>query len=136
MNPQFPVEANRYHLYISYACPWSVYTLQVLKIKGLDNSISYSATLPEWGILDEYKTKGWIFERDVSSERSGQIGKAEYIDPLFGSSNVKDLYQRSSPEHSGLYMLPILWDKQTNQIVNNESSEIVRMFNTNFNNLA
>ena len=134
------MEHGRYHLYVSFACPWSSYALQVLKLKGLDKSISFSATLPEWGSIQSgAKTKGWVFEEAKQGEHhSTQILEKQllYKDPVNGYSSIKQLYQRSIPGYQGLFMLPVLWDKRTHQIVNNESNEIVDMLNTKFNSLA
>lgn len=130
-NSQFPAESGRYHLYISYACPWACRCLAYLKIKGLDKAISFSSVKPIWGRTkesDEYM--GWIFP-----ESNTEVLGAE-PDPLNGAKSVRELYEIASTNYSGKFTVPILWDKKLKTIVNNESSEIIRMFNTEFNDIA
>lgn len=130
-NSQFPAESERYHLYISYACPWACRCLAYLKIKGLDKAISFSSVKPIWGRTkesDEYM--GWIFP-----ESNTEVLGAE-PDPLNGAKSVRELYEIASTNYSGKFTVPILWDKKLKTIVNNESSEIIRMFNTEFNDIA
>eukprot|EP01133_Synstelium_polycarpum_P013397 gene13397-15776_t len=116
----FPPQANRYHLYISLACPWAHRTLIVRRLKGLVDIIGLS-------IVDYYMTaEGWHF-----SERAGAIP-----DTVNGFTHAKQLYNKANPEYTGRITVPVLWDKQTSSIVNNESSEIIRMFNSEFNDLA
>lgn len=119
----FPPEANRYHLYISLACPWAHRTLIVRKLKGLEDVIGLSVV--HYLMLDN----GWEF-KDESED------PACIPDTVNQFKYVKELYFQSDPDYTGRYTVPILYDKQTKKIVNNESSEIIRMFNAEFNELA
>lgn len=112
----FRAEPNRYHLYISLACPWASRTLIVRKLKRLEDVIAVSIVAPEWG------QEGWQF----APERGGTI------DPIHNSENLHELYTRAVPSFTGRVTVPILWDTQTSTIVNNESSEIIRMLNSEF----
>ena len=113
----FKAEADRYHLYISYACPWAHRTLIVRRLKKLEDAISLSVV--DWHVTDD----GWHF-----SDRDSAIP-----DPNIGAKFLRDVYLASDSAYSGRVTVPILWDKQTGVIVNNESSEIIRMFNDAFN---
>ncbi len=117
----FKPESNRYHLYVSYACPWAHRTLIYRKLKGLEEHITVSVVSPD--MLND----GWIF--DKSFEGATQ-------DDLFGFEYLREVYQKADPNITTSVTVPILWDKKTNTIVNNESSEIIRMFNTSFNKLT
>ncbi|KAJ7087036.1 glutathione S-transferase [Mycena crocata] len=119
---QFAPEKGRYHLYVSYSCPWATRTLIVRKLKGLEEIIPMTAVSPRMG------SNGWPFST------VDDFPGAE-ADPLFNSSYIKDLYLRANPEYASRFTVPLLWDKKLNTIVNNESSEIIRMFNTAFNDL-
>lgn len=119
----FPPEANRYHLYISLACPWAHRTLIVRKLKGLEDVIGLSVV--HYLMLEN----GWEFKDE--SEDSACIP-----DAINQFKYVKELYFQSDPDYTGRYTVPILYDKQTKKIVNNESSEIIRMFNSEFNDFA
>jgi len=114
----FKAEANRYHLYVSLACPWAHRTLIVKKLKGLDNIIS--ETVVDWFM----GPKGWNF-----TDQKPKCTK----DPIFGAEFLSEIYFKVNPEYTGRFTVPVLFDKKTNTIVNNESSEIIRMFNTEFN---
>ncbi|HFU4368473.1 TPA: glutathione S-transferase family protein [Streptococcus suis] len=116
----FKAESGRYHLYISLACPWASRTLIMRKLKSLENHISISIVHP---LMLE---NGWTF-----SDGPGVI-----MDPLFNSDYLYQVYLKADPNYSGRVTVPVLWDKQTNTIVNNESAEIMRMFNTAFNNIT
>ncbi|URE43755.1 Glutathione S-transferase, C-terminal domain [Musa troglodytarum] len=117
---QFPAESGRYHLYISYGCPWASRCLAFVKLKGLDKAISYTES-------DEHF--GWVFPS--STEEPG----AE-PDPLNGAKSIRELYELASSNYVGKYTVPVLWDKKLKTIVSNESAEIIRMFNTEFNDIA
>jgi len=117
----FPAESGRYHLYVSYACPWAHRTLVFRKLKGLEDHITISAVHPD--MLSD----GWTFETDDY----GATG-----DTLYGLPFARDIYTKAEPEVSGRVTVPILWDKQRETIVSNESSEIIRMFNSAFNDLT
>ncbi|KAK7021152.1 glutathione S-transferase [Favolaschia claudopus] len=119
---KFAPEKGRYHLYVSYACPWATRTLIVRKLKGLEDIFPVTIVSPKMG------ANGWPFA-SVDAFPGAQV------DPLFNAEHVKDLYLRASPEYEGRFTVPFIWDKVNNTIVNNESSEIIRMFNTAFNQL-
>ena len=114
----FAAESGRYHLYVSFACPWAHRTLIFRQIKGLADHISISAVHPD--MLGE----GWTFDTDFP----GATG-----DTLFGLPYARDIYIRADPRFSGRVTVPILWDKSQGTIVSNESAEIIRMFNSAFN---
>ena len=103
----FPVEAGRYHLYISRACPWAHRVAMTRALKGLDDAISLSLVEPE-----RYDD-GWEFSDT-------------YPDPLYGADYLRELYVRADPEFTGRPTVPVLWDTETETIVNNESEEIMR----------
>jgi putative glutathione S-transferase len=117
---QFSPEKDRYHLYVSYACPWATRTLILRKLKGLEDIIPFTVVSPHMG------TDGWPFAS------VDQFPGAD-VDPLYQSQHVKDLYLRADPNFSGRFTVPVLWDKKQHTIVNNESSEIIRIFNSEFN---
>ena len=113
----YKAESGRYHLYVSYACPWAHRTLIFRTLKDLDNHIDVSVVHPD--MLDD----GWTFQTDAH----GATG-----DRLFGLPFARDIYIKAKPDVSGRVTVPILWDKKTETIVSNESSEIIRMFNSAF----
>jgi glutathionyl-hydroquinone reductase len=117
----FEAEAGRYHLYVSYACPWAHRTLIFRALKGLEDVIGLSVVHPE--MLGE----GWEFRTDFD----GATG-----DRLFGLPYLRDLYIRARPGVSGRVTVPVLWDAHRETIVSNESSEIVRMLNSAFDGLT
>ncbi|KAL3616734.1 hypothetical protein CASFOL_039128 [Castilleja foliolosa] len=130
-NSPFPAESGRYHLYISYACPWASRCLAYLKIKGLDKAISFSSVSAKWGRTKETdEHMGWVFPASDSEEDGAEP------DTLNGTKNVRELYELASINYSGKYTVPVLWDKIQKTIVNNESAEIIRMLNTEFNDIA
>lgn len=116
----FKAESGRYHLYISLACPWASRTLIMRKLKGLEDHISLSVVHP---LMLE---NGWTFE-----DGSGVIK-----DTLFNSDYLYQVYLKADPHYTGRVTVPVLWDKETNTIVSNESAEIMRMFNTAFNDIT
>ncbi len=117
----FKAEAGRYHLYVSHACPWAHRTLIFRAIKGLEGLIDVSVVHPD--MLGD----GWTFATDFD----GATG-----DQLHGAQFLREVYLRADPKISGRVTVPILWDKQRNTIVSNESSEIIRMFNSAFDHLT
>ncbi len=117
----FKAESGRYHLYISHACPWANRALIFRRLKSLEDHISISVVHPD--MLSD----GWTFEDDYE----GATG-----DTLFGLPFMRDIYIKNDPKVSGRVTVPVLWDKQTNQIVSNESSEIIRMFNSAFDDVT
>lgn len=112
----FMAEPHRYHLYISHACPWAHRTLIVRMLKKLENVISISVVHPHMG------PKGWNF-----GDYPGATG-----DSVYGYDYMHQLYRRADPNYTGIVSVPVLWDKQRDTIANNESSEIIRMFNNAF----
>ncbi len=117
----FPAKSGRYHLYVSYACPWAHRALVFLQLKGLSDHISISAVHPD--MLSD----GWTFETDDH----GATG-----DTLYGLDFARDVYLKAVPDMTGRVTVPILWDKERETIVSNESSEIIRMFNAAFNEIT
>mgnify|MGYP000179126557 CR=1 FL=1 len=116
----FKAEAGRYHLYVSLACPWAHRTLIFRKLKGLEDLVSVS-------IVDPYMLEnGWEFK----NRRGGTV------DHLFGNDYLWQVYTRADPTYSGRVTVPVLWDKKLETIVSNESSEIIRMFNSAFDHLT
>ncbi|WP_427023739.1 glutathione S-transferase family protein [Aureimonas ureilytica] len=111
-----PAEAGRYHLYVSLACPWAHRTLILRKLKKLEDVISLSVV--DWHMGSE----GWVF-----SDRPGAIP-----DSVNGAKRLYEVYLKADPHYSGRVTVPVLWDKKEGTIVNNESAEILRMFNSSF----
>jgi putative glutathione S-transferase len=116
----FNAESGRYHLYVSLACPWAHRTVIFRKLKGLEKAISLSIVDP---LMD---VNGWTF-----SERPGCIP-----DSVNGASYLYEIYLKARPGFSGRVTVPVLWDKARGTIVNNESSEIIRMLNREFDAVA
>ena len=117
----FKAESGRYHLYVSLACPWAHRTLIFRALKGLEAHIGISVVHPE--MLSD----GWT----LSADYPGATG-----DRLFGLPFLRDIYTRVEPKVSGRVTVPILYDTERDMIVSNESSEIIRMFNTAFDDLT
>jgi putative glutathione S-transferase len=113
----FKAESGRYHLYVSLACPWAHRALIFRQLKGLEDHIGVSVVHPD--MLGE----GWAFDADFP----GATG-----DTLFGLPFARDIYTRADPKFTGRVTVPILWDKERETIVSNESAEIIRMFNSAF----
>ena len=116
----FQAEAGRYHLYVSLACPWAHRTLIMRALKGLEEMISISVV--HWYMADE----GWTFED----------GAGTVADTVNGSKLMYQVYTSADPKYSGRVTVPVLWDKKTKTIVSNESSEIIRMFNSAFDEIG
>ena len=112
----FKAEANRYHLYVSLACPWANRTTIYRQLKGLEDIISISTVHPFMG------DKGWTFAE----------GEGVIADPIVNARYLYEIYTAAKPDYTGRVTVPILWDKKTNTIVSNESSEIIRMLNSAF----
>ncbi|GAA0351212.1 glutathione S-transferase family protein [Alkalibacterium iburiense] len=112
----FKAEPNRYHLYVANACPWANRTMIMRKLKGLEEMISVSIVNP---LMAE---NGWTFE-----EAEGVIP-----DPVINATYLYEIYTHVEPEYSGRVTVPVLYDLKQDKIVNNESSEIMRMLNTAF----
>ncbi|HWK41680.1 MAG TPA: glutathione S-transferase family protein [Croceibacterium sp.] len=114
---EFPAEAGRYHLWVAYICPWASRTLAFRVLKGLQDVISVSYARPGLG------GEGWVFDE-------GPDG------PVEGGYPLHRLYVEHDPVYTGKVSVPVLWDKKTRRIVNNESSEIIRILNSAFEGLA
>ena len=117
----FKAESGRYHLYISNACPWAHRVMVFRALKDLTKHIDISVVHPD--MLSD----GWTFEKD---------GNGAAGDTLFGLPFARDIYTKAVPDMSGRVTVPILWDKTQNTIVSNESSEIIRMFNSAFDGIT
>jgi glutathionyl-hydroquinone reductase len=114
----FPAEAGRYHLYVVLACPWSHRAVIARKVKRLESAVSIS-------YLDPYRDdRGWAF-----------TGR-EFTDEVNGFSFLAEAYQASRPGYDGRVSVPVLWDRETERIVNNESADLLRMFNSEFDAVA
>ena len=116
----FPAASGRYHLYISYACPWAHRTVIFHRLKGLEDVISVSSVEPFMG------ENGWSFSQKGT----------DFNDPLYGEDLLSKIYLKADAKVSTKVTVPILWDKLSQTIVNNESSQIIRMLNSNFNDFA
>ncbi len=116
----FQAEPDRYHLYVALACPWAHRTLIFRSLKGLENLISVS--IVHWFMGAE----GWTFES----------GPGVVPDTINGAKRLYEIYTKADPAYSGRVTVPVLWDKKTAKIVNNESSEIIRMLNHAFDGLG
>jgi putative glutathione S-transferase len=111
--PEFPAESGRYHLYVSHACPWAHRTLLFRALKDLEDHISFSVVNPLM------KADGWELDPDA--------------DPVLGTTYLRDVYLKADPHYTGRVTVPVLWDKHHHTIVNNESGELIRQFNSAFN---
>ena len=116
----FPAEAGRYHLYVALICPWASRTLIARKLKKLEDIVSVSVVEP--ALTDQ----GWRFGDYPGANR----------DDLTGATYLHELYSKADDDFTGRATVPVLWDKKRKTIVNNESAEIVRMFNSGFDTLA
>lgn len=117
----FKAASGRYHLYVSHACPWAHRTMIFRALKGLQDHIDVSVVHPE--MLDQ----GWEFRTDFD----GATG-----DRQFGLPYMRDVYLRAQPDMTGRVTVPVLWDRETGVIVSNESADIIRMFNSAFNDIT
>ena len=116
----FKAEPGRYHLYVSYACPWAHRTLIFRKLKGLEEMIGLSVVNHFMG------SDGWTFHE----------GDGVIPDPIHDAEFMHQIYTGADPDFTGRVTVPVLWDKKTKTIVSNESSEIIRMFNSAFDHLG
>ena len=114
---EFPAEPGRYHLYVSYACPWAHRTLIVRVLKGLQKVISFDV------VHHLLTSDGWSFDTDIEGATGDRVNGNRYL---------KEAYFASNPDYEGAITVPVLWDKDSGRIVNNESSEIIRIFNSAF----
>lgn len=118
---EFKAEADRYHLYVSYACPWAHRALIMRELKGLQDLVSVSVVSPN--MMDE----GWTFRQDFEGSTR---------DHLYNFELLSQIYTMSQPDFTGKVTVPVLFDKKLKKIVNNESSEVIRIFNSAFNDLT
>ncbi|MCC0015222.1 MAG: glutathione S-transferase family protein [Rhodobiaceae bacterium] len=116
----FRAEPGRYRLYVAMICPWAARTLLARRLKGLEDLIAITVVNPE------LTAQGWRF--------GGYPGADE--DPLFGASALHEIYTRADPHYTGRATVPALWDMRQGTMVNNESADIVRMFDTAFEGIA
>ena len=116
----FKAESGRYHLYVSYACPWAHRTLIYRRLKGLEDHITVSVVNP---LMLEH---GWTFEP----------GEGVIPDPINRADFMHQVYTAARSDYSGRVTVPVLWDKETDTIVNNESSEIIRFFDREFDDVG
>jgi putative glutathione S-transferase len=124
----YPAAADRYHLYVSLACPWASRTVIFRKLKGLEGAIGMTIVDP---IRDE---EGWAFR-----DQSGKIPPGvpfESTDSINGFQFLSEAYKATNPDYDERVTVPVLWDKQTKKIVNNCEDDICRMFNDRFNDFA
>ena len=117
----FAAEAGRYHLYVSYACPWAHRTLIFRKLKKLEDVISVSVVDPLMG------EEGWVFADHAARRTEGATR-----DDVLGKQRLHEVYTQADPHYSGRVTVPVLWDRSRGTIVSNESAEIIRMFNSAF----
>ena len=117
----FPPEPGRYHLYVSYACPWAHRTLIARKLKGLEEALSFDVVDPILPLT------GWSFERSAPGATGDRVNQFRAL---------REVYLASEPGYEGRITVPVLWDKKSGRIVNNESAEILRMLNAEFQELA
>lgn len=123
---EFPPEKGRYHLYVSYACPWAHRTLITRKLKGLEDIISFSSV--HWHLGE----KGWRF----ATADENLPGENTIPDPLHPEyTHIREIYFSNEPNYTGRFTVPVLFDKKTNRIVSNESAEIIRMLYYEFDDL-
>jgi putative glutathione S-transferase len=111
----FAAEPNRYHLFVSPSCPWAHRTMIMRKLKGLEGIVSIS-------IADRPKTEGWAYSQSID----------DFEPCRDGVFRLYQVYAATDPKYTGKVTVPTLWDRKRRQIVNNESSEIIRMFNSAF----
>lgn len=120
----YRAEAGRYHLFAALNCPWAHRTLIYRQVKGLEDVISLSLAAP-------LRTdQGWVFDAPTAAQDS------RFGDSLYGLKALHQLYQRADADYTGRVTVPVLWDKQSESIVSNESSEIIRMFNSAFDGIT
>ena len=124
----YPAAADRYHLYVSLACPWASRTVIFRKLKGLEDAIDMTIVDP---IRDE---KGWAFRDPSGKIPPGAPFKS--TEPINGFHFLSEAYKATNPDFDGRVTVPVLWDKETKKIVNNCEDDICRMFNNVFNDFA
>jgi len=117
----FKAENNRYHLYVSYACPWAHRTLIVRALKGLEDVITFD-------VVDHFLGEGgWRFNEEVAGATKDRVNNFSFL---------SEVYKQSDPQYDGRITVPVLYDKKDKKIINNESSEIIVILNKEFNDFA
>eukprot|EP00904_Undaria_pinnatifida_P001236 jgi/Undpi1/11112/HiC_scaffold_30.g13410.m1 len=143
-NPLHQPEAGRYHLYVCYACPWSQRALIAWAMKGLQGVVGMSATHPTWQKTrpddDNDQHYGWVFAKPddppfLAPGGYGHVAPGATIpDPLHGFKTVREIYDMAVGDGKlKKFTVPVLWDEKTKKVVNNESSEIIQILNSAFN---
>lgn len=127
---EFPAEADRYHLYVSYACPWAHRALIVRKLKGLEDIIPFTSV--HWEMLE----KGWRFPTKNDADVPGENCTPDPVPGHEEFTHLRDIYFSVEPEYEGRFTVPTLYDKKQKKIVSNESSEIIRMLYHEFDDLV
>ena len=142
----FPPEAGRYHIHIALACPWACGVLAMIYLKGLEDVISHSIVHPTWGKTkpddDNDKHHGWVFKEPGNAPMSNPLGHGSFVcddalisDNVTNCKSVREIYELGG-DSQGPFTTPLLYDKKTKSIVNNESTEILKMLNSEFNEFA
>ncbi|KAL0576389.1 S-glutathionyl-(chloro)hydroquinone reductase, partial [Marasmius crinis-equi] len=137
---KFEPEKDRYHLYVAYVCPWANRTLIARNLKGLQDIICASGLFAVLFLVAEglqavtvcssrMDSEGWRFDD------ADPVFPGAQLEPFYGFGHIRDLYFKAEPNFDGRFTVPVLWDKKLETIVNNESSEIIRIFNTAFNDM-
>ena len=119
---EFPAAPGRYHLYVSYACPWAHRTLIFRKLKKLEGIVGVSVVDPFMG------GDGWEF----AAARGDEAAEGTTEDDVLGKAYLREVYVEAKPDATGRVTVPVLWDREQRTIVSNESSEIIRMLNSAF----
>ena len=139
---EHPPASGRYHLYASYACPWASRCLAVRSLRGLTNAISVSIVHPTWQKTrpddSEDTHNGWVFANPGGENFTSTAGHGSFpadfknatVDHVLNKRSIRDVYEHVG--YTGKYTVPILFDKETNTIVNNESTDIIRMLGEGF----
>jgi len=140
---KFAPEPDRYHLYVAYACPWAHRTVVVRNLKGLQDVIGVTYVHPTWQYTQpgEDEHRGWVFGSEGGKTLTNTSGIGSFPsnwgdeDPIMGAKSIREIYLKVN-DTTGKYILPILWDNKLETIVSNESSEIIRVLNSEFNEFA
>ena len=142
----FPSESGRYHLHVALACPWACGTLAALRLKGLDDAISHSVVHPTWGKTnledDADQHFGWVYRRTGDDPLPNPLGygsnrcdEALIPDAITNARSIREVYELCG-DFQGPFTTPLLFDKKTERIVSNESTDILKMLNSEFNSFA
>lgn len=144
---RFEPEAGRYHLHVALACPWACGTLSMLYLKGLEDVVSHSIVHPTWQRTEPGKKGdehcGWVYRSPGDPPLQSVDGHGSFVcdgalkpDTVSGCSSIRELYEMAGAAPGTTYSTPVLWDSKLKTIVNNESTEILAMFNSAFGELA